>query len=270
MVRSCSLWSGTFFVAFALLAAAPPASDPEQAPPADATVRPRFPMPVPHVDPRTLPADFSIAGRWYSDFGYLDLEQEGRAFTGTYSCCGGTIEGTVSSGKIDFSWKDPLYGEGWGYFQPRESLHRMVGVWGNKDDFGSAGQWNAVRIDEPALTGSVTRYRVETEHPQFGRFHGVALVGVDGAVVHGKLQGFFETTAKERTYREEVFFLLEGEVDPQAGLVLEWEDPRHKELGGLELSLAGEQWVGTWEAHRSSQRVAMTWTRAAVRDPSAP
>jgi hypothetical protein len=220
----------------------------------------RFPRPMPKVDPRTVPADYSIAGRWYSAFGYLDLEQEGRAFTGTYSCCGGTIEGTIGDTQIDFSWKDPIYGEGWGYFRAPQDGTKLLGAWGEKGDFGSSGTWNAVRHEEAMIKGEASRFRVETEHPQFGLFQGTAVIGIEGTVVTGKIEGVFETEVRDRVYREEVHFLLEGRTE--AGrLILEWEDPRNAELGGLELEGDDSKWVGEWEAHRTAIRVPMVWAR---------
>lgn len=235
----------------------------------DETTRPHFPLEVPKVDPATVPADYSIAGRWYSAFGFLDFEQEGSAFHGTYSCCGGAIDGVISKTQIDFTWKDPIYGEGWGYYQARENT-KLTGVWGEKDDFGAAGTWNAIRVEEPPIVGDRQRFTVEASHPQFGSFEGFAVIGIRDGAVTGKLEGAFETEARgEHLYREEVFFPLEGTVE-DGRLSLEWEDPRNGELGVVELRRDGDTWTGDWQAHRTDLRAPMSWTQAPAAPASSP
>lgn len=202
----------------------------------------------------------SIEGRWYSFFGFMDLEQDGHEFSGTYSCCDGVITGTVSDEDVAFTWSDPIYGKGWGSFKLRKDQTMLVGVWGKEDDFGSRGTWNAFRFDEPEVKGEISRFTVTTEHPAFGSFEGTAVVGIEGESVTGKLEGVFKTPAKDGLfYRDEVLFPLEGSL--AAGrLTLEWEDPRNEELGSLELSKDEADWSGEWEAHRTDRRVAMVWT----------
>ena len=199
----------------------------------------------------------SIVGRWYSFFGFMDLEQDGETFSGTYSCCDGVIKGTVNGTDVGFTWKDPIYGEGWGSFQLRKGNSMLVGVWGKEEDFASRGTWNGSRIEEPVIKGTISKFTVTTEHPAFGAFEGSAVIGIDGDTVVGKLEGFFKTPAKEGLfYRDEVFFPLEGKLQ-EGRLVLEWEDPRNDELGGLELDWGEAVLTGEWEAHRTDRRVAM-------------
>lgn len=201
-----------------------------------------------------------IGGRWYSFFGFMDLEQDGQTFSGTYSCCGGVIEGTVGGDDVAFTWKDPIYGQGWGSFKLRKDETMLVGVWGKEDDFGSRGTWNGLRIEEPTIEGEISHFSVGTEHPAFGAFEGTAVIGIEGDVVTGKLEGFFKTPANDGLfYRDEVLFPIEGFLK-EGRLILEWEDPRNDELGAMELSKVDADWTGEWEAHRTDRRVAMRWT----------
>lgn len=225
---------------------------------------------VPAADDSSAPSKVaSIAGRWYSAFGFLDFVQDGHNFKGTYSCCQGTMQGTVVENQIDFIWQDPIYGTGWGTFTLRDGGAKLVGVWGKDEDFGSRGTWNGARLEEPEIAGEIRRYAVEVKHPTFGEFDGFAVLGIDGESVTGQLVGFFATPAKDgHFYRDEIVFPLVGRL--AAGrLALEWEDPRNEELGGLELAPDGDGWTGEWEAHRTDRRVPIRWQPAKTSEATA-
>ena len=190
-----------------------------------------------------------IAGVWYSYFGVMEIEQTGATFEGTYSCCEGRIEGQMIGKRIDYTWKDAVYGEGWGYFFLEGNGNKLNGTWGEKDDLGGAGEWGAVRMVEPDYTGDQSQWRVMNNHGRFGLLHeGQAQLGIDGDRVEGKLTGYYMTEAGEKPYRVDLFLYIDGKVEGDE-YKLEWEDPRYGLFGKVTLKRDGESLRGEWEPH---------------------
>ncbi len=190
-----------------------------------------------------------VGGDWYSYFGVLEIEQSGRTFKGTYSCCEGTIQGEMIGKRIDYTWKDAVYGEGWGYFFLEGNGNQLNGTWGEKGDLGGAGEWGAVRMVEPGYAGELTSWRVVNEHERFGSLNeGEAQLGIDENRVEGKLTGYYMTEAGEKPYRVDLFLYIDGKIEGDE-YKLEWEDPRYGLFGKVTLKRDGEALRGEWEPH---------------------
>lgn len=185
-----------------------------------------------------------MAGRWFSQFGYLDLKIEDGVVTGTYSCCEGRIDGILKGPEhIEFSWKDPIYGEGWGNFYLRDEGHRLVGGWGRAQDFASAGPWNAVRVEEPE--DAAQHFRVTTSSPRMGSLDGGAALTLTGGTVKGVLRGKYALEANGKPYHNEVYLRLEGTVTP-GEMTLQWTEPIDGTQGRFTLERRTEGWSGEW------------------------
>ena len=207
-------------------------------------------IPAPGEASKDAPAPEDWAGLWYTSFGFVDLAVDGNAVTGTYSCCNGVLEGTVEGTQIEFSWKDPIYGEGWGYWYWQDEGLRMRGVFGKMEDRGTGGQWTAVRPPEPRLGEDAVRFAVRAEHPRHGTFRGEArLSGLEGDSIEGTLRGAYDLEARGGAFKYDMWNLLDGRREGDA-LVLEWVDPLYKTLGDLRLELTESgDWAGTWQPH---------------------
>lgn len=190
------------------------------------------------------------AGHWYTDFGFVDLDVDGHEVTGTYSCCHGKIEGAVRGTQIEFSWKDPIYGEGWGYWYWQDQGARLRGIFGKMEDFGTGGAWNAVRLPEPDVGEDPVRFGVRAEHPRHGTLRGeVVLSGLEGADIRGTLRGAYDLEARGKPFKYEMWNVLSGHRDGDA-VVLEWLDPLYETLGDLRVTRAQVgSWLGTWQPH---------------------
>ena len=187
-----------------------------------------------------------LAGRWLSQFGFLDLKIEDGVVTGTYSCCAGQIDGTVKGPEhIEFSWKDPVYGEGWGNFYLRDEGRRLVGGWGRSQDFASAGPWNAVRLE--ALEDAGQSFQVSTSSPRMGSLDGAAALTLAGGTVKGVLRGRYSLEANGKPYQNEVFLRLEGTVTP-GEMTLQWTEPIDGAQGTITLERRAEGWSGEWQS----------------------
>ena len=211
--------------------------------------QPRYPKPVQRPRPPAGPDGqplVTVDGRWYSNFGYMDLEQEQWSFTGSYSCCSGKIRGELLADKIEFFWQDPIYGEGWGHFLLRDQGRVLAGTWGLMHDMGSAGGWKAVRLAEREYDGEPTHWRFTASHPQLGEVKGEAVLHVVGDALAGKLEGVGETlTQQDRVYRHEIFRYLEGRRQGDSA-VLEWLNPLTERQGEIRLTWASDRLEGTW------------------------
>lgn len=208
--------------------------------------------PASEPEGRDAPSSRDWAGLWYSSFGFVDLSVDGNDVTGTYSCCRGKIDGTVQGAQIQFTWEDPIYGEGWGYWYWEDDGARLRGIFGEKDDFGTGGEWNAVRLPEPDLGEDPMRFAGRAEHPRHGAFRGEAVLsGLEGDSIQGTLRGSYDLEARGEPFKYEMWNALTGRRE-DGDLVLEWLDPLYKTVGDLRLT-RGEsgEWVGTWQPHFS-------------------
>ncbi|RMH22219.1 MAG: hypothetical protein D6696_03920 [Acidobacteria bacterium] len=202
--------------------------------------------------PPVSPPPFELGGRWYSDFGYMDLEQDGLEVEGTYSCCNGKIRGRWQGSQLEFTWEDEVYGSGWGYFYVRDRGRKLVGTWGEKDAFGSSGRWNAVRLEELAYDGIPKRFAVTAEHPVYGEIVGRATLYFDGDLIGGTWQGSASLEARGKPYRVELYRYLEGSAEGDE-VVLTWNEPRTGDVGEIRLRRDGEVLRGDWDVYRSER-----------------
>jgi hypothetical protein len=190
-----------------------------------------------------------FAGYWFSQFGDMELQVDGTEVAGTYSCCQGTITGTIKGAQIEFKWKDPIYGEGWGYFHWQPPGDRLRGTFAYEGDFGSAGGWNALRVPELEPRGEVKRYRVITRHERHGEFQGVATFDIAEGNVRGRIRGHYDLEARSKPFRFEILNLVSGEASEDGGLDLHWADPLYKTEGHLRLSPKDGGLQGKWTSH---------------------
>ncbi len=197
------------------------------------------------------PASFS--GRWNSDFGVLEMEQEGSKVRGTYPALEGTISGTLSGDRLDFQWQDPTYGEGWGFFRMQPDGQTLRGKWGVTGDSQARGQWNASRIREAPPAGVPSYWRVEGTSYNAGTLIGKATLYVDGRQVEGRLEGAYQKDIGGGPDELAVVNQLRGTVNDGVYL-LEWRNPLDGSSGTMELrpveeASKGETLTGQWEAH---------------------
>lgn len=252
-------------ICFFLAASPPPSPAQEAAPPAAAGGNPTETAAEAPSDTPSVP---SLAGRWYSYYGIMEIEQDDAGFRGTYGCCQGEISGRFQGRRIDFTWKDAIYGQGWGHLFVENQGRELKGLWGEKDDMGESGEWGAVRIVEPhylepGYEGEVTRWRIETEHQRFGPMIGGELeLAVKDKLAEGRLEGHYMTEAYEQPFRVDVFLLVDGTVDGDT-FELEWEDPRYGHYGEIHVTRQGSQLAGEWEEYATVQRSAITLRPAA-------
>ena len=205
-----------------------------------------LPKPLPDDE---LPTLEDVAGLWYSDFGYMDLEVKGDEIHGTYSCCDGTLTGKLNVARLELEWKDPIYGEGWVYLYWQSGGRRLKGTFGKVEDFGASGQWNAVRIPEFEPSEPPTRFRVEATQPRFGELGGTVLLDLSGEKIRGELRGHYRLEAQEKPFLYEMFNVLTGRREGD-GLVLTWMDPVKLRRGEIHLEPAeGGGWKGIWRPH---------------------
>ena len=87
--------------------------------------------------------DFS--GVWKTSFGMMRLNQDGEKVTGCYTDGERSeITGTVKSGVLTFTYKEPLGIEGTGEFKLSANAATFSGTWKASD--GKGGGWNATRV----------------------------------------------------------------------------------------------------------------------------
>lgn len=211
-----------------------------------------------------LPTLEDVAGTWYSDFGYMELEVKDGEIHGTYSCCQGTLQGILNVKRLELSWKDEIYGEGWAYLYWQEGGQRLEGVFGNEGDFGTGGQWNAARIPELETAEPPQRFRVEADHPRFGELEGTVLLDLSPisgeGEVRGELRARYQLDAQGKPFPYEMFNVLSGEMEGDE-LVLTWMDPVKLRRGEIRLQKAEASdtsespgaWEGTWRPHFTTE-----------------
>lgn len=236
----------------------PPATETEPSPEPDEEPAPPRRSSRPGLTPEEAaaptPEPEAWAGRWYSEFGYMELDVEGDRVTGTYSCCDGSLEGVINLKRLEVDWKDPIYGEGWAwlYWKPAGNLE---GIFGKMEDMGIGGRWNAVRPPEPPA--GAHRYRVDASHPRFQELDAEVLLALPGepseegesARVKGLLRGHYDLMAREKPYRYVMLNQITGRQEGEH-LTLRWMDPVHLTQGEILLERGeGGAWVGTWEPH---------------------
>lgn len=162
----------------------------------------------------------SFAGRWYSTFGPLDLQQDGDRVWGTYTygASEGTIEGNVTDHRLRFRYQEPTTaGEGW------FDLLRPGKFQGRWRPLGSTrwGDWVGTRGFEGVWQSSFGRLRlVETKEGVRGFYEGAG-----SSTIHGRFEG-------DR-------------------LVFRYQEPTTTGEGWFELAPDGTGFHGEWKAEGS-------------------
>lgn len=159
----------------------------------------------------------NFAGRWFTTFGTMDLEQHGDQVQGRYAyqTREGTIEGHVEDGRFVFHYAEPgEQGEGWfalqgagrfaGRYCPESQDHEY-------DWRGSRG-WDGVW------------------ESSFGRLR---LVQEDGGRVRGCYEGAGPST-------------IEGTIDDAGCLAFRYREPNVGGEGVFELAEDGQSFSGHW------------------------
>jgi CHAT domain-containing protein/Tfp pilus assembly protein PilF len=199
-----------------------------------------------------------FTGIWDSDFGILDLKQTGSKVEGTYSGLNGMIEGKIDGSRLQFTWKDPVYGEGWGVFDLVENENRIVGSWGMKGDNNPKGQWNAIRHTEPVFEGTPTywdleetvTYLNEGNSVKVGTVKGTAILYFSENKVSGKCQGTLTSKFGDQTMSTDVFNYLSGTKNGDV-MNLIWQNPTDGSRGTMILKKDKDQWKGKWQIPNS-------------------
>lgn len=91
--------------------------------------------------------NLSFSGQWETNWGPLEMVQDGRSVTGTYAGqYPGSLKGTVEGNRLDFEWKGDNGDSGFGYFELSEDGNAISGEWGSEDSNNDGGEWNGKRV----------------------------------------------------------------------------------------------------------------------------
>lgn len=200
-----------------------------------------------------------MSGLWNSDFGLLNLTQEGNRVEGTYSYCNGTIAGTIKEKRLDFTWNDPIYGEGWGFFIIQDDGEKLTGKWGVKKNIAK-GKWNGARIKEREFKGTPDYWLVTGRNKQVGLLEGSAVLYFSGKNVAGKLEGVYTFQALGQNSRVEIFNYLQGTVIGEK-IVLDWENPGDGSRGAMILRRDNEILQGEWQTRDGNSQGEITFSK---------
>ena len=198
----------------------------------------------------------SVAGRWLSSYGLLDLSQQGDRVTGTYSCCDGTLDGEIEGSRLSFRWRDAIYGEGWGVFTVTDRGDRLIGRWGRDAGAEPLGEWHALRV--PA--GDASYWRVEGRQREAGTFRGLATLATAGTRISGGLVGGYTRDQASQLHVYHVVNLLIGE-EKKKGLSLRWSNPLDGSAGSLKLRRQGTALRGRWTSAFGLSQGELAFTR---------
>jgi hypothetical protein len=205
-------------------------------------------------------AEGPFEGQWESDFGILDLKQEGDTVTGTYSCCHGTIAGKINGSRLEFRWQDPVYGTGWGRFTLDGKT--MQGVWGYDGTQQANGQWRAVRFSEPHMRGKPSYWTVTGFNAQVGKLTGSAELFFHAKKVTGTIEGRYAALVAGQEKPHDVFNYVDGSIEGTS-LKLRWRNPVDQSAGDMQLIRQGDQLDGTWETDDKTARGSIRFVRKA-------
>lgn len=95
----------------------------------------------------SMPAsDLNFTGIWNTNWGVLEIIQEGNAVTGNYGGNNpGTIKGTANGKRLDYQWIGENGESGFGYFELAEDGNSISGEWGAGNDNSGGGIWSGTR-----------------------------------------------------------------------------------------------------------------------------
>ena len=120
----------------------------------------------------------SFKGVWEETaFGEIELRQEGEKVSGTYTGRGGgRIEGIAQGNRLDFTWKDPEKGKGWGFFRAVSGGRTLTGMWGTGNNKIDGNNFIAER-SRASSSGQQNQFATEpSEDKQYLRDTGYNLV----------------------------------------------------------------------------------------------
>ena len=86
-----------------------------------------------------------LSGTWKTNIVDLHLTQSGDAVSGTYDYEGGTLEGTITDKRLDYSWSQTNGKKGRGYFIISDDWKSMSGNYGYNDDDANGGEWKGTK-----------------------------------------------------------------------------------------------------------------------------
>ena len=88
----------------------------------------------------------NFTGRYETNWGMLELRQDGNKVTGSYVVpAPGEIEGVVESGTLTYRWLQSNGIWGMGRFKLLENGKKIEGPWGHGKSFDSGGIWQGQR-----------------------------------------------------------------------------------------------------------------------------
>jgi hypothetical protein len=94
---------------------------------------------------RSFAADEDFSGVWKTTFGMMRLSQDGEKVSGCYASGGQSgITGSVQSGVLTFTYKEPSGIDGSGEFTLSDDAATFAGTW--KSSNGKSGTWDAKRV----------------------------------------------------------------------------------------------------------------------------
>jgi hypothetical protein len=105
---------------------------------------------VPHPKPRPLPSGISFQGVWDSTWGKLELRQEGKKVSGTFTGYReGGLTGELEGDVWNFIWdqRKPT-SHGHGFMQISPDGQHIEGRWGYLKDDAEGGRWAADRMSD--------------------------------------------------------------------------------------------------------------------------
>ena len=95
----------------------------------------------------SAPKDESLTGTWSSDFGVMELTQDGDRITGTYNRGLGEIEGELRGDTVFFHWREADR-EGTGYWVVADRGRQLVGKFRVGEKGPWMGYWRAKRQEK--------------------------------------------------------------------------------------------------------------------------
>jgi hypothetical protein len=86
-----------------------------------------------------------FTGSWQTNIVDLHLTQSGKTVTGTYDYKGGSLTGSVTGNRLDYSWTQTDGKTGTGYFIVSDNGSSIDGCYGYGEDNKNGGHWTGTR-----------------------------------------------------------------------------------------------------------------------------
>ena len=90
-------------------------------------------------------ASKDLSGTWKTNIVDLHLKQSDDAVSGTYDYEGGTLEGTITGNRLDYTWNQTNGKKGRGYFIISDDWKSISGSYGYNDDDSNGGEWKGTK-----------------------------------------------------------------------------------------------------------------------------